>query len=291
MSTPQLKPQSRLHGRSVFLSASVPTVERRDEYERIEEAPLRIDEAVVCVARAIFIEGGTLVFGAHPSISPLVARVVENYFMPAPAEEIEKRPERDEAEVSWKNPSVVIYQSRVWEPLWAEATQQLTRHPLVHVEWTQADPTETVDPKIKDRSQAPKSMDRMRKTMIGDTAPVAMIAIGGMKGVLDEAALFHELRPRLPIFALGTTGGAAAILARSKNYRNVRAIDLEAADLVRSFWEEQDQLVEKSERPDEKFERRADIPKHPLEPRQFYVPYAMVAQQIVAQIVENLEQQ
>ncbi|HYJ87001.1 MAG TPA: hypothetical protein VEW46_13155 [Pyrinomonadaceae bacterium] len=283
MPIPDLKPQSRLHGRSIFLSASVPTPERSDEYDRIQEAPLRIEEAVVCVARAIFMEGGTLVFGAHPSISPLVARVVDNYFLPAPAEDRQPSTERDESEPSWKNPSVVIYQSRVWEPYWAEATQQLIRHPLVSVEWTDAEPGEFIDLKIKDRPQAPHSMRRMRETMIEETSPVAMIAIGGMKGVLDEAAVFNRLRPGAPIFTLETTGGAAAILSRDPEYRNrVRVMDVEAERLVRSFWEEQKEQVERKE-------PRGAVRTDAGEPRQFYVPYVLVAQEIVAEIVRRPE--
>src|SRR6266404_9006769 len=189
MEGPQLIPTSRLHGSSVFLSASVPTPERRDEYERIPEAPLRIEEAVVCVARAVFIEGGTLVFGAHPSISPLIARVVDHYHLPAPAEKTDRKSERENLDLEWKNPSLVMYQSRVWSDLWAENSQRLTQHPLTSLRWVDAVEGESVDRKVKDRPQASKSMERMRIAMIKETAPVAMIAIGGMKGVLDEAEL------------------------------------------------------------------------------------------------------
>src|SRR5882724_6361215 len=162
MAIPELIPTSRLHGVSVFLSASVPTPERRDEYERIPEAPLRIEEAVVCIARAVFIEGGTLVFGAHPSISPLVARVVDHYHLPAPAEEIHRKSEREGHDHEWKNPSLVMYQSRVWSNYWAEDSRRLTEHPLTSLRWIDAAEGESIDPNVKDRSQAPKSMEMMR---------------------------------------------------------------------------------------------------------------------------------
>ena len=285
MSIPELQPQPRLHGVSIFLSASVPTRERQDEYDRIPEAPLQIEEAVVCIARAVFMEGGTLVFGAHPSISPLVARVVDHYYLPAPAEEVQQHAERRDRETGWQNPSVVIYQSSVWQPHWAEATEQLARHPLVSLKWTTAVPGETVDLSVKDRSQAPLSMKRMREEMIDETSPVAMVAIGGMKGVLNEADIFMKRWPRAPIFALATTGGAARILSTRQEYQgHVRVMDLEAEALVRKFWEEQE---ERSERP----AARQDIRWEPSgEPRRkLYVPYAFVAQQIVAQIVEQSE--
>lgn len=264
----------------------MPTRERQDEYARIPEAPLQIEEAVVCIARAIFMEGGTLVFGAHPSISPLVARVVDNYYLPAPAEEARKEPAGDDRHPRWRNPSVVIFQSRVWEEHWAEATQHLARHPLVNIEWTEAEPGERVDLQIKDRSQAPGSLARMRETMIAKFSPVAMIAIGGMKGVIDEAKLFARLRPGKPIFTFATTGGAAALLAREESIReHVRVVDAEAGDLVRKFWEQQGEQIER---------RRwgQEGRKEPTEQqvREFYVPYAFVAQQIVAELCAGLQQ-
>jgi len=275
MPIPQLTPRYRLHGVSIFLSASVPTPERREEYERIPEAPLRIEEAVVCIARAIFMEGGTLVFGGHPSISPLVARVVDHYYLPAPAEKTHRGGDRESHDVQWKNPSLVIYQSRVWEKHWAETTERLARHPLVRIEWTKGVDGESVDPAVKDRPQAPRSMKKMREEMVENTSPIAMIAIGGMKGVLDEAQIFADLRPRKPIFALATTGGAAAMLSRREEYRDrVQVTDIDAEDLVRKFWKQQ----EGDQAPDRIGEE---------DRRKFYVPYAFVAQRIVAQIVKN----
>jgi hypothetical protein len=277
MEFPQLIPASRLYGSSVFLSASVPTPERRDEYERISEAPLRIEEAVVCVARAVFIEGGTLVFGAHPSISPLVARVTDHYHLPAPAEKTHQKREPDDPGTEWRNPSLVMYQSRVWSEWWAEDSQHLTQHPLTSLRWVDAADGESIDPKIKDRPQAPKSMEKMRIAMIKDTAPLAMIAIGGMKGVLNEAELFREIWPERPIFALATTGGAAAMLAQRSGLKDsVRVIDHDAQNLVRKFWASQGES---------KKQDRFGVG----EEREFYVPYAFVAQQIVAQIVEEWE--
>ena len=135
-----------------------------------------------------------------------------------------------------------MYQSEVWKEYWAEASERLARHPLVRVEWTERAPGETIDLSIKDRPQAPNSMEIMRKTMIGQTSPVAMIAIGGMKGVLDEARIFAGVRPGKPIYSLATTGGAAAILPRREEYhRRVRVADSEAEKLVSEFWHRQNQ--------------------------------------------------
>jgi hypothetical protein len=274
MLTPQLESQNRLHGFSIFLSASIPTAERKDEYERIPEAPLRIEEAVMSVARAIFMEGGTLVFGGHPSISPLVARVMDYYCLPPSAEELPRGIDRSGLHVHWKNPSLVVFQSRVWEEYWAEATTRLTKHPFVQVHWTKKEPEEYIDLAIKDRPQAPKSMARMRKEMIEKTSPVAMIAIGGMKGVLDEAKIFATLRPKQAIFSLATTGGAAALLAKQEYGKSVQVVDADAEQLVQEFWQ---------------LQMEQNLPKlmFDMEKREYYIPYAFIAQRIVSYLLKK----
>lgn len=272
MAAKELNPQGRLHGMAVFLSASVPSPERADEYERIPEAPLRIEEAVVSVARAVFMEGGTLVFGGHPSISPLVARVVSHYYLPEPAEQIELPAE---GQSRWRNPSVRIYQSKVWSEYQAEATKALSRHPLVEIVDVKAVAGEEIDPAITNRPQAPLSLEAMRRSMIEDTSPIAMVAIGGMKGVLDEAALFAELRPGRPVFALETTGGAAALLKKRLPVLSdsIHVPDEGALELVKKFWAGQDH------------ERSNDERQAAESPREHFVPYAFVAQKIVEELI------
>src|SRR5580698_2066592 len=86
----------RLKNVVVFLSGSVPN---RPGFDKVEEAPFLIEQAVVSLARAVFAEGGRLVFGAHPSISPLVASVASEYRLAGSPDEI--RP-------------VIVYQSEAF---------------------------------------------------------------------------------------------------------------------------------------------------------------------------------
>src|SRR5262249_59078396 len=56
-------------GDVIFLSASVPIREGWAE----DAQPAEIEEAIVSIARAVFARNGRLLFGGHPSVSPLVA--------------------------------------------------------------------------------------------------------------------------------------------------------------------------------------------------------------------------
>ena len=105
-----------------------------------------------------------------------------------------------------------------------------------------------------------------------------MVAIGGMQGVLDEARIFNELRPGRPIFALKTTGGAAAVLAnrQQENQPQVHVIDSDAEELVRKFWSQQEQA-------DEPFRKQL------VDFSDFYVPYAFIAQEMIAKLTDRRE--
>ena len=60
----------------VLLSASVPSSSRsqiyQEEYTKINNAQIQIEEAIIGLSRNIFQAGGKIIFGGHPSISPLV---------------------------------------------------------------------------------------------------------------------------------------------------------------------------------------------------------------------------
>lgn len=271
----QLYGKSRLHRVRIFLSGSVPTLQRAHEYDRIPGAPLHIEEAVICIARAIFIEGGTLVFGGHPSISPLVARVIQDYNIPSPAEATNIEIKEQQGMV-WKNPRIEIHQSKIYERFLVKDTEYLLRQPLVDVMWSDAADGEFFDPTIKDKPQAEMSLLAMRRAMLGPSLPAAMIAVGGMKGVVDEVNLFRELAPDRPVYLLGTTGGATGMLARRlENGRNIRLADSDALDLVKRFWEGQ---------------RKKDAKGEYSKEREYYVPYGFIAQRMVEEIIAQLNE-
>jgi SLOG cluster3 family len=186
-----------LAGQTLFLSASVPSPQREAEYHRIPDAAQQIDHAVVSLCRALFSRGGSIVFGGHPSISPLVALVAAEYAGP---------------ETSSK-PMALIYQSRIFEGHLPDETLLMYRLGYAELHWIDGAPGEKFDP--LDPSSLLRiggSLKSMREAMIGETNPVAMVAIGEMKGVLDEAEIFQRLR-HSPIFVLESTGGASVILA------------------------------------------------------------------------------
>jgi len=188
-----IKSPPRLRGKSIFLSASVPA-----EGSGFHRLDLYVDEAVMTLARTVFAEGGQLVFGGHPSISPLVLTIASEYA---------GLHERSE-------PMALIYQSTIFSSIIPEKTSMMETMGYGRIVWTPA-----AEGEVLRRDQAtgryivPKSLEIMRRQMIAETMPVAFVAAGGMEGVEDEVRIFRELRPAGRVYALAETGGVAAQLA------------------------------------------------------------------------------
>lgn len=179
--------QQRLTGKAIFLSASIPDPLRWDgAFDALE-----ITDAVVSAARAVFSAGGTLVTAAHPTVAPLLLYV---------AAELE----------SVDAPRVLVYQSAVFDEILPEETLRFEAAGIGTIIRTPAAEGEPPDP-----TQAPQSLDIMRRQMIDETQPAAAIFIGGMRGIPVEHQLFNSLRPESPTYAFGFPGGEARSLAES----------------------------------------------------------------------------
>lgn len=187
-----------LRDKTIFLSASKPSREP-ELFPVVESAALEIEEAVLALARAVFAEKGRLVFGAHPSITPLVTDVATEYFPP-----------------SWDNkrqdPPVVVYQSKAFLDEIPEATRQLGRLGYARIEMTEIQGGEKYDPAPPRREQCLASLAHMRQRMFAETRPVAMVAAGGMQGIVREARLFLDMFPGARVYFLRTSGGASGRL-------------------------------------------------------------------------------
>jgi len=169
-----------LDRQAIFLSASFPSGERGERFPEADAAA--IADAVTAVVRAVLEAEGRLVFGAHPTISPLVLLVAGEY-------------RRKEV--------VEIFQSRYYERVIPRETLRLVELGFGTIHWT-----EDVGPRDE-------SLELMRTKML-ERPLAAGVFIGGMEGVVDE---FTLLRDRVPCFLLAAPGGAARRLAGSADWR------------------------------------------------------------------------
>ncbi len=166
-----------LHRATIFLSASFPSGNRGERFRPYD--PSGIADAVSAFTRAILAGNGKLVFGGHPTITPLVLMIAR--------------------ELSVTN-SVDVFQSAWFRHIRIPEVDDIQSERLGVIHWTEsADDLE-------------RSLRIMRNEMIGSIPYEAAIFVGGMEGIQDEYNLFAELRPDIPCIPVSGPGGAAATL-------------------------------------------------------------------------------
>jgi len=168
-----------LNSAPVFLSASFPSGERGEPFKPYD--PSAISAAVTAIARAVLLAGGRLVFGAHPTISPLVLIVAGEFN---------------------RGDSVEIYQSEFFRDQIPEETMRLVDLGLGRMHMVEADPSGERDP----------SLERMRRTMLAEQPVIAGVFVGGMEGIHDEHRVLVEERPQAARLPVTAPGGAARTL-------------------------------------------------------------------------------
>lgn len=171
-----------LNNHHVFLSASFPSGVRARAFPPAD--PAAVTDAVTAVARAVLGANGRLVFGGHPTITPLVLLVAAS---------------------RGSQNRVDVFQSQWFEHEIPEETLRLEELGFGRIHWTGAG------------ASLAASLQTMREEMFTQAQPVGAVFIGGMEGILDEWELFTRLaagRPRLPV---ATPGGAAAQLVEQSD--------------------------------------------------------------------------
>lgn len=164
-----------LRDHAVFLSASFPSADDRGRRFEPFDAAAAAD-AVTAVARAVLMSNGRLVFGAHPTISPLVLLVA--------------------AETAGAG-SVEVYQSCWFEDVIPVETRTLIEagHGVLH--WVDAAETR------------PASLAALRQQMLSRPDLIAGVFVGGMEGIRDEFAALGALRDDVVRVPVPGPGGAA----------------------------------------------------------------------------------
>lgn len=159
---------------NIFLSASIPIEGRDEKYSETADV-IAIRDSVLALA-SVALPKYKLIWGGHPSITPLIANVLLH------------------AGVNIQD-SVTLYQSLYFEQFFP-----LENNSVAHI--------------IKTNNMGEKnlSINEMRKHMLGDNEFYAGIFIGGMEGVEDEYEMFVQMHPNAKTLPIASTGAAAKII-------------------------------------------------------------------------------
>lgn len=159
---------------NIFLSASIPIVERDRKY--IETADvIAIRDSVIALA-SVILPKFRLIWGGHPSITQLIAQVLRHS-----NQEVRE--------------CVTLYQSNYFKRFFP-----LENKEMAHIVLT------------RDMGDRDTSLLSMRQQMISDNNYYAGIFIGGMEGVEQEYQMFTRQHPNALILPIASTGAAAKII-------------------------------------------------------------------------------
>ena len=158
--------------KNIFLSASIPLPERDEKYIGTADI-IAIRDAVIALTTVV-LPHHRLIWGGHPSITPLIYYVMERLNL-----NIQEH--------------ITLYQSGFFEKYFPEDNNKFEN--IVF--------TDVVD---NDRE---KSLLYMRHKMLDESEFSAGIFIGGMEGVEEEYDMFIEKHPKALALPIASTGAAA----------------------------------------------------------------------------------
>lgn len=164
--------------KSIFLSASIP-VPGREYYGTAN--PLMIHAAVRAFL-ALVLGRRHLVWGGHPSITPMVSAACDSlglHYLDA----------------------VTLYQSRAFHKDFPKENDRFGNLVLT-----------------AEGADREGSLMTLRKTMLSSHEFDGAVFIGGMNGILDEHELFSQMHPTVPTIVVHKSGAAAADLAIKLGY-------------------------------------------------------------------------
>jgi hypothetical protein len=176
--------------KNIFLSASIPLIERHPKYFETADI-VAIRDAVIALA-TIVLPKHKLIWGGHPSITPIINYVMERLNL-----EIQEH--------------VTLYQSKYFEHLFPEDNNKFKNVILT-----------------ENTGEVQSSILLMRKRMFSENDFSAGIIIGGMNGIEDEFKLFSELHPSALLLPVASTGAAALIVFNNllpHNLKNNRLLN------------------------------------------------------------------
>jgi hypothetical protein len=235
----------RLAGHSIALASGIAGASNANApRERV-----RVDEAVLSLARAVFGAGGRIVFTGDPEIETLLAVVASEY---RDRQRLEENRER-----SFDAPLTVYVAHEPWRDaehdlIFSEEDQRIG---YLHRAYGDADTLSVPD--LGDPSRAAR--ERAYTAIYGETKPLAMVCIGGDEAdILPQFTAFRRRRAGT-VFVLASTGGAAARLAKDED----ELAEFETAIIAES--ERANRSVsELSERPGEDTHDDNAMPPYPL---------------------------
>ncbi|APU11765.1 hypothetical protein A5M85_16195 [Cellulophaga lytica] len=173
--------------KNIFLSASIPLPSRDAKY--IDTADIIAIRDAVIALTTVVLPHHRIIWGGHPSITPLIYYVMEKLDM-----NIQEH--------------VKLYQSLWFREIFSEDNNKFE-----NIVFT------------KKEDSIPASIKLMREQMFTENEFSAAVFIGGMNGIEDEYRMFKEYYPEAILLPIASTGAATKLVYENlfpQNLKNTR---------------------------------------------------------------------
>lgn len=186
--------------KNIFLSASIPLPERDSLYYDTADI-IGIRDAVIALS-SLVIGRHRIIWGGHPSITPLINYVIERIIQNRIDINLLETSNSEEQKETFFNKlkteiseHVIIYQSLYFKDEFPEDNEQFEN--IVFTD---------------DTGDEASSLQLMRNEMLSGKDFAAAVFIGGMKGIEVEYNMFKEQYPYALIIPIASTGAATKIV-------------------------------------------------------------------------------
>jgi hypothetical protein len=180
--------------KNIFLSASIPLPDRHPKYYDSADI-IAIRDAIIALSN-ITLTKHRIIWGGHPSITPLIYYVIERMLVNNLKREDWDLPLNEdeqamiEVQLQGKiQEHVILYQSLFFKD----------DFPLENEKFKNVRLTKKLD-------DIPSSIDLMRYKMFSENEFAAAIFIGGMDGIEVEYKMFKEFHPKALVLPIASTG-------------------------------------------------------------------------------------
>ncbi|SIS63910.1 hypothetical protein [Chryseobacterium gambrini] len=187
--------------KNIFLSASIPLPERHPKYYDSADI-IAIRDAVIALA-TIALGKHRIIWGGHPSITPLIYYVIERI--------IQNR--LDEKE-TYK----ILDSDNQKETLFKELKEEIFEHVKIYQSLFFKDKFPEDNEKFENikftenKGDIHSSVQFMREEMLHKNEFAAAVFIGGMDGIEVEYKMFIEKHPEALVIPVASTGAATKIV-------------------------------------------------------------------------------
>lgn len=204
--------------KNIFLSASIPLPERNPKYYETADI-IAIRDAVIALA-SLILKNHRIIWGGHPSITPLIYYVIERMLVnklkredwDLPLNEKEKKFIESQLKGEIQQ-HVLLYQSLFFQNDFPPENEIFQNVVL----------TENV-------GDIHSSIQHMRLRMFSENKFAAAVFIGGMDGIEVEYNMFKECHPNALLMPIASTGAATKIV-----YENILPNEFKNERLVKDY--------------------------------------------------------